>query len=72
MHRQPAADAIDEVLRLHHGWNRDRRAARVAELSSLVGWTNGRSGRCPGRCPAASGSEWRSTGLETHPAPVRK
>jgi ABC-type glutathione transport system ATPase component len=35
--RQSAADAIDEVLRLHHGWDRARRAARVAELAELVG-----------------------------------
>jgi ABC-type glutathione transport system ATPase component len=35
--RQSAADAIDEVLRLHHGWPSARRAERVAELVSLVG-----------------------------------
>jgi ABC-type glutathione transport system ATPase component len=35
--RQSAARAIDEVLRLHHGWPPDRRAERVAELVSLVG-----------------------------------
>jgi ABC-type glutathione transport system ATPase component len=35
--RQSAADAIDEVLRLHHGWPPARRAARVAELVALVG-----------------------------------
>jgi ABC-type glutathione transport system ATPase component len=35
--RQSAAEAIDEVLRLHHGWDRTRRAARVAELAALVG-----------------------------------
>ena len=35
--RQSAADAIDEVLRLHHGWPPARRAERVAELVSLVG-----------------------------------
>jgi ABC-type glutathione transport system ATPase component len=35
--RQSAADAIDEVLRLHHGWPRARRAERVAELVSLTG-----------------------------------
>jgi ABC-type glutathione transport system ATPase component len=35
--RQSAADAIDEVLRLHHGWAPARRAERVAELVSLVG-----------------------------------
>jgi oligopeptide transport system ATP-binding protein len=35
--RQSAADALDEVLRLHHGWAAARRAARVAELIALVG-----------------------------------
>jgi ABC-type glutathione transport system ATPase component len=35
--RQSAAGAIDEVLRLHHGWPPARRAERVAELVSLVG-----------------------------------
>jgi oligopeptide transport system ATP-binding protein len=35
--RQSAADALDEVLRLHHGWSAQRRAARVAELIALVG-----------------------------------
>jgi ABC-type glutathione transport system ATPase component len=35
--RQSAADAIDEVLRLHRGWPPARRAERVAELVSLVG-----------------------------------
>jgi ABC-type glutathione transport system ATPase component len=35
--RQSTADAIDEVLRLHHGWPAARRAERVAELISLVG-----------------------------------
>jgi ABC-type glutathione transport system ATPase component len=35
--RQSAASAIDEVLRLHQGWDAERRAARVAELTSLVG-----------------------------------
>jgi len=35
--RQSAADAIDEVLRLHHGWPATRRAERVAELIALVG-----------------------------------
>ncbi|HEX4087953.1 MAG TPA: ATP-binding cassette domain-containing protein [Trebonia sp.] len=35
--RQSAAGAIDEVLRLHHGWPAARRAERVAELVSLVG-----------------------------------
>jgi ABC-type glutathione transport system ATPase component len=35
--RQSAEGAIDEVLRLHHGWPADRRRARVAELAGLVG-----------------------------------
>jgi ABC-type glutathione transport system ATPase component len=35
--RQSAVDAIDEVLRLHHGWPADRRQARAAELTGLVG-----------------------------------
>jgi ABC-type glutathione transport system ATPase component len=35
--RQSAAGAIDEVLRLHHGWPPVRRAERVAELVALVG-----------------------------------
>jgi len=35
--RQSARDAIDEVLRLHHGWPAQRRRARVAELTDLVG-----------------------------------
>jgi ABC-type glutathione transport system ATPase component len=35
--RQTAEGAIDEVLRLHHGWPTDRRRARVAELIGLVG-----------------------------------
>jgi ABC-type glutathione transport system ATPase component len=35
--RQSAAAAIDEVLRLHHGWAPARRAERVAELVALVG-----------------------------------
>jgi ABC-type glutathione transport system ATPase component len=35
--RQSAASAIDEVLRLHHGWEAARRAERTAELISLVG-----------------------------------
>jgi ABC-type glutathione transport system ATPase component len=35
--RQSAAEAINEVLRLHHGWPPARRAERVAELISLVG-----------------------------------
>jgi oligopeptide transport system ATP-binding protein len=35
--RQTAEATIDEVLRLHHGWPRDRRRARIAELTGLVG-----------------------------------
>ncbi len=35
--RQTAEDAIDEVLRLHHGWPAERRRTRVAELTELVG-----------------------------------
>jgi ABC-type glutathione transport system ATPase component len=35
--RQDAEAAIDEVLRLHHGWPADRRRARIAELTDLVG-----------------------------------
>jgi oligopeptide transport system ATP-binding protein len=35
--RQTAEGTIDEVLRLHHGWPADRRQARTAELTDLVG-----------------------------------
>ena len=35
--RQTAESAIDEVLRLHHGWPAARRRARAAELTELVG-----------------------------------
>jgi ABC-type glutathione transport system ATPase component len=35
--RQTAEATIDEVLRLHHGWPADRRRARTAELTDLVG-----------------------------------
>lgn len=35
--RQSAQATIDEVLRLHHGWPADRRRARIAELTDLVG-----------------------------------
>jgi len=35
--RQSATDAIDEVLRLHHGWPAGRRRDRAAELAELVG-----------------------------------
>ena len=34
---RPPRRAIDEVLRLHHGWTADRRRERVAELTGLVG-----------------------------------
>jgi ABC-type glutathione transport system ATPase component len=35
--RQSAESAVDEVLRLHHGWPAGRRRARTAELMDLVG-----------------------------------
>jgi ABC-type glutathione transport system ATPase component len=35
--RHSAQTAIDEVLRIHHGWTAERRRARVAELAELVG-----------------------------------
>jgi ABC-type glutathione transport system ATPase component len=35
--RQNAEAAIDEILRLHHGWPAGRRRARIAELIDLVG-----------------------------------
>jgi ABC-type glutathione transport system ATPase component len=35
--RQTAEAAIDEVLRLHHGWPDQRRRQRTAELTDLVG-----------------------------------
>jgi ABC-type glutathione transport system ATPase component len=35
--RNSAETAIDEVLRIHHGWAADRRRERVAELAELVG-----------------------------------
>jgi ABC-type glutathione transport system ATPase component len=35
--RQSAEATIDEVLQLHHGWPADRRRARTAELTDLVG-----------------------------------
>jgi oligopeptide transport system ATP-binding protein len=35
--RQTVEGAIDEVLRLHHGWPADRRLMRVRELGELVG-----------------------------------
>jgi ABC-type glutathione transport system ATPase component len=35
--RQTVEGAIDEVLRLHHGWAKDRRRERVRELADLVG-----------------------------------
>ena len=35
--RQNAHATIDEVLKLHHGWPAERRRARIAELTGLVG-----------------------------------
>jgi ABC-type glutathione transport system ATPase component len=35
--RHSAETAIDEVLRIHHGWDAERRRKRVAELAGLVG-----------------------------------
>jgi ABC-type glutathione transport system ATPase component len=35
--RQTVERTIDEVLRLHHGWDAERRRARVVELAELVG-----------------------------------
>ena len=35
--RQTALGAIDEVLRLHHGWPAERRRSRIDELVELVG-----------------------------------
>ncbi len=35
--RQTALGAIDEVLRLHHGWSAERRRSRIDELVELVG-----------------------------------
>jgi ABC-type glutathione transport system ATPase component len=35
--RQTVEATIDEVLRLHHGWGKDRRRERVRELADLVG-----------------------------------
>jgi ABC-type glutathione transport system ATPase component len=35
--RQTGEAAIDEVLRLHHGWSRDRRTERIRQLADLVG-----------------------------------
>jgi peptide/nickel transport system ATP-binding protein len=35
--RQTMEDAIDEVLRLHRGWPKERRLRRVRELADLVG-----------------------------------
>lgn len=35
--RQSVGDALDEVLRLHHDFDRARREARVSELAALVG-----------------------------------
>ncbi len=35
--RQTGEATIDEVLRLHHGWERDRRRERIKQLADLVG-----------------------------------
>jgi oligopeptide transport system ATP-binding protein len=35
--RQTAERAIDEILRLHHGWDAGRRQARIEQLIELVG-----------------------------------
>ena len=35
--RQTGEATIDEVLRLHHGWDRARRRERIEELAGLVG-----------------------------------
>lgn len=35
--RQTVERALDEVLRLHHGWPKDRRRERIVELTRLVG-----------------------------------
>ena len=35
--RQTGEATIDEVLRLHHGWDRDRRRERIRRLADLVG-----------------------------------
>ncbi len=35
--RQTVARMLDEVLRLHHGWDPERRRRRVAELAEFVG-----------------------------------
>jgi ABC-type glutathione transport system ATPase component len=35
--RQTVERTLDEVLRLHHGWDAERRRARVLELAELVG-----------------------------------
>ncbi len=35
--RQTAERAVDEILRLHHGWDADRRQARIEQLTELVG-----------------------------------
>jgi len=35
--RQTAERTLDEILRLHHGWDADRRHARIGQLTELVG-----------------------------------
>jgi len=46
--RQSARAAIDEVLRLHHGWPAARRRARAAELAGLVGLDDRQARALPG------------------------
>jgi len=52
--RQTAEQTLSEVIRLHHGWPADRRQARVAELTELVG-LDGRQARAVPR--ALSGGQ---------------
>ncbi len=35
--RQTVQATIDEVLKMHHGWDQERRRARVLELATMVG-----------------------------------
>ena len=57
--RQSAESAVDEVLRLHHGWPAGRRRVRVAELRTWSAWTRASPAPCLAHCPAASGSGLR-------------
>jgi ABC-type glutathione transport system ATPase component len=45
--RQTAEHAIDEILRLHHGYEVKRRRARIAELTDLVGLDSRQAGALP-------------------------